>query len=396
MKKVRIGIVLSSTPAYSETFFRSKIKGLQRHGHEVVLITSHKALTFDLCENLNHPKVYQSTAIQILMMFKVFFGLSFYYKRVFAYYKLERKEKTSLKRILEKIYLNGTLLKIDVDWLHFGFATMTIDRELVAKAIGAKMGVSFRGFDINVYPIKNPDCYKKLWNYVDAVHSISIDLWQKACDLGLPITKPYKIITPAVNAAIIGKYIQNNEVHIPVEMLTIARLHYIKGIDILVDTAKILKDKGLHFKWRVVGDGDASDLERYRYHIHESGLKDMVILEGKKIHEESLMLLEQANLYVQTSYSEGFCNALLEAQAKGKLCVAFNTGGIPENVLHGKTGYLVDTVSAHTLANQIIETMTLSQQEKKIISENALKRVKQDFTLEKQQQAFVAFYDVKI
>jgi len=35
--KPSIGLVLPNTPAYSETFFNSKIKGLQENGCEVIL-----------------------------------------------------------------------------------------------------------------------------------------------------------------------------------------------------------------------------------------------------------------------------------------------------------------------------------------------------------------------
>ncbi|TFB13069.1 glycosyltransferase, partial [Microbacterium sp. 3H14] len=104
----------------------------------------------------------------------------------------EKRQKTSVKRSIEKIYINSTLLKLEVDWLHFGFATMAIERELVAKAIGAKMAVSFRGYDINVYPLKHAGCYKKLWQQVDKVHSISEFLIQKAYALGLSTKTNYK------------------------------------------------------------------------------------------------------------------------------------------------------------------------------------------------------------
>ena len=159
---MKIAIVLPNAPGYSETFFRSKIKGLQRHGHDVLLATAKKDVQFDLCEQVIHPKIYKNKALQLVMMLKVFLSLSIYYKSVYAYFKLERKEQTSFKRIIEKVYFNATLLKLKVDWLHFGFATMTLERELVSKAIGAKMGVSFRGFDINVYPLKHLNC---LLNY---------------------------------------------------------------------------------------------------------------------------------------------------------------------------------------------------------------------------------------
>jgi colanic acid/amylovoran biosynthesis glycosyltransferase len=301
-----------------------------------------------------------------------------------------------VKRILEKIYLNATLLKLDVDWLHFGFATMTLERELVAKAIGAKMGVSFRGFDINVYPLKHSKCYNKLWKYVDAVHSISIDLWNKACDLGLSPSKPYQIIPPAVDAGIILKSILDKKAHDPVEIITIARLHYIKGIDILIDTAKILKDEGWDFIWRVIGSGDSQSLKRYKYHILSLGLEEIIVLEGKKSHEDSLKLLEESDLYVQTSYTEGFCNALLEAQAKGILCVAFNSGGIPENIIHNKTGFLVDSFSENELAKQVKEAIELNPEAKMKMTQQAINRVRADFTLEKQQEAFLCFFSTII
>lgn len=393
---MKIAIVLSNPPGYSETFFRSKIKGLQTHGYQVVLVTAKRDVQFDLCEQRTHPKIYRNKVMQLLTMLKVFLSLSMYYKSVLAYYKLEQKEQTPVKRILEKIYLNATLLKLNADWLHFGFATMALERELVAKAIGAKMAVSFRGFDINVYPLKHPNCYTKIWKYVDAVHSISIDLWRKACDLGLAKTTPYQIISPAVDSHVITELIEYKEVNAPIEILTIARLHYIKGIDILIDTAKLLKNSGLNFIWRVVGSGDSQSLKRYKYHIYSLGLEDAIILEGEKTHKMSLKLLQLANIYVQPSYSEGFCNALLEAQAKGKLCIAFNSGGISENVIHGSTGFLVDEVSGNALAKEIIRTIELPQQDKTNIARQAMKRVQDEFTLVQQQQAFLKFYSTLI
>lgn len=38
--KKRIGLVLPNHPSYSETFFISKIKGLQQKGMEVVMFTN--------------------------------------------------------------------------------------------------------------------------------------------------------------------------------------------------------------------------------------------------------------------------------------------------------------------------------------------------------------------
>ena len=47
---MKIGIVLSSLPLYSETFFISKIEGLQKCGFEVVLFVGYGNKNFDLCK----------------------------------------------------------------------------------------------------------------------------------------------------------------------------------------------------------------------------------------------------------------------------------------------------------------------------------------------------------
>ncbi|MBK7870836.1 MAG: glycosyltransferase family 4 protein [Saprospiraceae bacterium] len=50
---------------------------------------------------------------------------------------------------------------------------------------------------------------------------------------------------------------------------------------------------------------------------------------------------EKADIYLQYSIQEGFCNAVLEAQAMGLLCIVSDAEGLPENILHGQTGWVV-------------------------------------------------------
>ena len=52
-----IGLILSQTPAYSETFFTSKIKGLQRSGIEVRLYCQIKKDNFKACPVIESAKL---------------------------------------------------------------------------------------------------------------------------------------------------------------------------------------------------------------------------------------------------------------------------------------------------------------------------------------------------
>jgi colanic acid/amylovoran biosynthesis glycosyltransferase len=390
---MRLGIVLSNPPAYSETFFNSKIKGLLDNDVDVTLFTQVADSEFNLCKVVLASKVSGNSVLQVFKMVVVFVSLLPKLTTVKRFVVLERKENTSWFNLLKKIYLNAHMLKSKVDCLHFGFATQAIGSELVAQSIGAKMAVSFRGFDINVYPIKYPKCYNLLWKHVDAVHSISQYLLDKAHGLGLSKTTPSKLITPAVNCKKIGSVSVGQQNISKLQILTIARLHWIKGIDLLIESAALLKENGLSFTWSIIGSGDQKSLERYKFHIYERGLQEEVLLLDKLTHEQTLTHLQQTDIYVQPSFNEGFCNAVLEAQALGKLCIATDVGGLSESIINFKTGWLVPSNDSKALALKINEVMELSEIDKTNIETVAASRVKLEFTIEQQQEQFVKFYN---
>jgi len=389
---LKIGIVLSNPPGYSETFFNLKIKGLQANGMEVVLFVQKDVENFNLCKTISSPKVYNNPVRQFIASIVVFISLIPRLKQVIKFIKLERKEKSSFFNIYKKIYLNSHILKYELDWLHFGFATQALGSELVAKAIRAKMAVSFRGFDINVYPVKHPNCYKQVWKNVDKVHSISNYLLQKAYTLGLNKKVPYAIISPAVNFEQLTNLRPTTYDLRPI-IVTIARLNWIKGIDIAISAMKILKEKGIDFTYKIIGSGTVKEQERYQYQLYQLGLKKEVSFLGKLSHSETIQQLNEAIIYLQPSLNEGFCNAVLEAQSLGKLCVTSYVGGLPENIENNKTGWLVLKSNPEALAEKILEVIHLPEEEKQLISKNAQQRVRGCFTIEKQQKQFVEFYN---
>ena len=104
-----------------------------------------------------------------------------------------------------------------------------IGRENVAKAIGAKMSLSFRGYDVAIFPLKNKKCFAKVWNKLDKVHSISNDLLDVAKKFGYNSKIPTKIIYPSID---VGRFKSSNyskKIDINnIKFLTVARLHWKK------------------------------------------------------------------------------------------------------------------------------------------------------------------------
>mgnify|MGYP001080904328 CR=1 FL=1 len=389
---MKIGLVLSSTPAYSETFFNSKIKGLLENGFEVLLFVQHKQANFSLCKVVESPKIYKNAIFQFFAIIYEFILLVPYFKAVSKFLILEHSQKTSIINCIKKTYLNADLLKQQLDWLHFGFATMAIGKEYVANSIGAKMAVSFRGFDIAIYPLKNPNCYELLFKQVTRAHTISNDLLQRAYELGLDNKTPVAKITPAIDTNIFKPFFNKNFANETKQFLTVTRLHWKKGIVLMLEALAIVKSKGHKFKYTIVGTGTDYEFERIKFAILQFNLTNEVNLVGIRNREEVLEYYNKATIYLQYSISEGFCNAVLEAQAMGLLCVVSDAEGLPENIEDNVSGWVVLKLNAPALASKIIEVYSLGEIEKMNTSNNARKRVIDNFSLNDQNEKFKQFY----
>lgn len=104
-------------------------------------------------------------------------------------------------------------------------------------------------------------------------------------------------------------------------VLTIARLAPQKGLDLLLEAATLIKQRGIDFTWLVAGDGPLK--AQLNQQIATADLP--VKLLGRR--EDIGALLAQADVVVQTSYWEGQPLTLREAMQAGRAIVATDVGG---------------------------------------------------------------------
>lgn len=387
---MRIGLVLPNLPAYSETFFRNKVLGLQQNGHEVILFVNSKPKSSNYldCKIVRAPKLSGNKLdVAISSMVQVVKAVFAQPRKSLNLYKLNRKDGISFKDNLKNIIANQFLLNEKLDWLHYGFGTMALGRENVAQAIGAKMAVSFRGFDYYVYPIKNKNCYTTLFSKNVKYHVLSGAMKEGLMRKGIleeNITK----ITPAIDVKLFKKIeIPDNKI---VQLTTVSRLHPIKGLDYILEALALLKQENIPFHFSIIGDG--SEKERLQFAVHQLNLVEYVSFLGKLTPEQVKDILSKTDIYLQYSIQEGFCNAVLEAQAMGLLCIVSDAEGLSENVLNNETGWVVPKRNPALLAEKIKEVLELDIIRKNEITDKAMQRVKDNFNIEKQTQEFVAFY----
>jgi glycosyltransferase involved in cell wall biosynthesis len=121
-------------------------------------------------------------------------------------------------------------------------------------------------------------------------------------------------------------------------ILSVGRLHPVKGHSFLIQACWLLKCRGWRFACRIAGNGpERQSLEGM---ILDFGLQAEVRLLGqlsKNLLDEEYA---RADLVVLTSRSEGIPLVLMEAMVRGKLVLAPAITGIPELVADGETGFL--------------------------------------------------------
>ena len=388
---MKIGLVLIKTPSFSEKFFISKIKILQQEGHEVILF-AHRNNSFNMCEVVEMPKVSNFLFIQIIKMTFAYLTITVQCPIIaINFLRFEKLDGRSFRQRWENLYLGSKILSKNLDWLHFCFTTAVLRKENIAKSINAKMGVSLRGYDITIFPLKNQNCYSSLWQKVDKVHSISHSLLKKAKKHGLNRSTRQEVIFPAIDTHRFKNKKQKDSFNSKktIEILTVARLHWIKGLEYTIEAAGKLKS--VNFKYTIVGSG--VEYERLMLVINQLNLKDKVNLVGYIPHEDIVPFYEKADLYIQYSLEEGFCNAVLEAQSMGILTVVSDASGLNENVVDGKTGWVVPKRKPALLASKIEQIISMKNNKLNLIRHNAIERVKNKFDLSRQKKHFNSFFN---
>lgn len=130
---------------------------------------------------------------------------------------------------------------------------------------------------------------------------------------------------------------------------TVASLAPHKNHALLLEAAAIVcaHRPGAHFVW--LGDGECRPaLERRRA---ELALQSRVHMVG--FEPAARAMIPQFTLFVLSSYLEGLCTSLLDAQVLGAPIVATAVGGVPEVVEDGVTGRLVRALEPAPLAAAI-------------------------------------------
>ncbi len=237
-----------------------------------------------------------------------------------------------------------------------GGATYYVAKHVKAKKKAAFVHVDYK--QAGYLPSQDAPYYR----IYDAVFGVSRDVVDTVLEAHPFLAPRAHVFHNRVNIAQIRKRVLEGkgfaDGYTGLRLLTIARLHPQKALNIAVGAMALLHGMGLETRWYVLGEGpERASLQKL---IAQNGLESSFVLLGST--NNPYPFIAQCDIYVQASHYEGWGIAITEAMALGKPVLATACAGPCEQITSGENGVLISLpVQARQLAEAIYQ---LAQDEK--------------------------------
>ena len=275
-------------------------------------------------------------------------------------YSNAQKARVYWQKVSNVIEKNNKEYDIAISYAQ-GVPTFYVAEKVCAKKKLAWVNVSYklededRAFQEQFY-----DKYNKIVAVSDSAKNVFLETFNKYND-------KLEIIYDINDADFIKKMsVQGqsyNDNYTGLRILTIGRLDNLKGYDIALESCKILKEKGVKFKWYSIGIGPLKEeIEKY---IKDNNLENHFKLLGVK--SNPYPFIKDCDIYVQTSKSEGFGIAIAEARMLNKPVVTTRFDAVYNQMKDRKNGLVVD-MNSQGIVNGILELINNKKLTNEIIS----------------------------
>jgi glycosyltransferase involved in cell wall biosynthesis len=137
-----------------------------------------------------------------------------------------------------------------------------------------------------------------------------------------------------------------------IRIVTTGCTSYVKGMNVLLLTAKLLVENNIDFEWIVVGNCDRKKEIETHEQLKFSDYN--VRFNGYTSADELKQILLSSDMYVHLAYIENSPNSICEAQILGVPVIASYVGGVPCLVHNGEDGILIPSNDPYLAAFNII------------------------------------------
>jgi glycosyltransferase involved in cell wall biosynthesis len=268
-------------------------------------------------------------------------------------------------------------------------AAVVIARDLALPVAGLAVGS-----DVMVYPDRMWALWRRLCETLDRV-DLPVGVSQSVCrrlaetgkckrePLCVYLGRDTKQFTPARNKDRVRE--QFGWAKEDIVAIYVGGLVETKGMSELAAAAEPLLSKQERLQLVCLGDGPSRN--RLLALQDRVARKRAVVSPGRVAPEEVPRFLQAADFLVLPSYSEGMPQAVLEAMNCGLPVVATRVGGVPEAVIDGETGLLVEPKNVDQLRDAM-ERMITDEAFRLTAGQRGLARAREVFDSERNASIF--------
>lgn len=242
----------------------------------------------------------------------------------------------------------------DIDLVHIHMSHgMSFYRKLIifmiSKIKGIKVIIHLHGSKFVEFYENGSTIQKKLISYLfdhaDSVIALSV-AWKDFIEKISTNSNIYIIYNGASLSKFEHKIDNGGEIYISF----MGRLGERKGTYDLLVAFKKLSSEFPQVHLLLGGDGDINKVKQI---VEDEKLSSLVHVIGWVSGTEKIDVFSKTDIYVLPSYNEGLPGSILEAMAAGAPIVSTTVGGIPEAVIDGKNGLLIQAGDIDSLHNAL-------------------------------------------
>lgn len=401
LRPPRIGLFVIAFPRASETFIVTKVLKLVENGFDVQIFTLSPDADWESFEVLEGrddvrervciapPLSLSSSALTLGL--RQITARALRHPGEFARLAAHTLEHRNEHRRwwAKSLYERAMFIGHQLDILHIEFDYQGLEIADLKDYFGCRLLLSARGTFQKSSTFRSGAC-EYLFRYADGYHVISRYLEDNIRRLGLPPDVPTWRIEPAIDLSLFTPPASRTRAPgRPLRIVSVGRLCWQKGYEFAIDAVARLRKLGVDFKYTIYGAGPYE--QAVRFAIREYGLSDRVTIAGPQPREQIPRLLADADVMLHSAIEEGFCNAVVEAQAMCLPVVTSDAGGLPENVENGVTGFVAPRRDATALAEKLA-LLASSPELRARMGQAGRARALARFDLDRQAEAFVHLY----
>lgn len=347
--KLNIAYILNSFPMHSETFIVNEIRWLKNQGYNVIVFKRH-----DPSKPIN---------------------LDFYVKTI---------------RFNEEFELERLLLEnnIDIMHTHFVYPICTNYTFPIAERLKIPFSVFAHAYDIFTNTSDENNNVKEISESKFCKAIFTLSDFHKNYLLKRGVLEEKIVITKQATGYELAQISEKkNKMK---KIISISRFVEKKGLDVLIDAAKLLE--GYDFEFSIYGFGVLE--EKLQNKIQDLGCSNISI-KGELHPDEVKNKLKEADLLVapckvaKNGDMDGFPTVIFEAMAVGLPVLTTSVSAIPEIIEDGVNGFIIDPENPEMLSEKIKELSQIPNEKLFEIRKQAQNDVKNISSVDKTMEVYI-------